>query len=89
MSTDQDRQAEVDENLAFFVQEMPSLNSGHAGKFALIRHKAIIGYYDTVVDAVGTGNKMYADKLFSVQQVTDVPVDLGYFSHAGDLVESQ
>jgi hypothetical protein len=92
MSTDtspKDRQAEIEENLAFFLQEMPRIAPTHLGKFALLRHGSIIGYYDTVADAVGTGNKMYSDRLFSVQQVTDVPVDLGFFSHAGDMGKSQ
>ena len=87
-ATIKDRQTEIDENLDFFVTELPKLSPGHLGKFALIRHKSITGYFDTVVDAVGTGNKLYSDWLFSVQQVTDVPVDLGFFSHAGRLGKS-
>jgi hypothetical protein len=75
-----DRQTEIDENLAFFLQEMPKVSSGHFGKFALLRNKAISGYYDTMVDAVGAGNQLFPDKFFSVQQVTEAPVNLGYFS---------
>jgi hypothetical protein len=85
----QARQTEIDENLDFFVKELPKIAPTHFGKFALIRQKAIAGYFDTVVDAVGTGNKLYPDKLFSVQQVTDVPVDLGFFSHASRLGKPQ
>jgi hypothetical protein len=84
-----DRQTEIDENLDFFTKELPKISSSHLGKVALIRHKSIIGYFDTVVDAVGTGNKLYSDKLFSIQQVTDVPIDLGFFSHASRLGKSQ
>jgi hypothetical protein len=77
-----DRQREIDDNLAYFLAEMPRIPSSHRGKFALLRHKNIAGYYDTVTDALGAGNSLYPDKLFSVQQVTDTAVDLGYYSHA-------
>jgi hypothetical protein len=85
----EDRQTEIDGNLDFFLNEMPNLPQSQLGKFALLRKKSIVGYFDTIVDAVGTGNKLYQDKVFSVQQVTDVPVDLGFFSHAGSLGKSQ
>jgi hypothetical protein len=85
----QDRQMEIEENLDFFVKELPKISPNQLGKFALIRHKSIAGYFDTVADAVGTGNKLYSDKLFSIQQVTDIPVDLGFFSHASRLGKPQ
>jgi len=84
-----DRQREIETNLQFFLHELPKLLSIHRGKFALLRHRKIEGFYDTVTDAVQTGNKLYDDKLFSVQQVTDMGTDLGYYSHAVHLGHSQ
>lgn len=77
-----DRKSEIERNLAFFLGELPSLQSAHAGKFALLRHQRIEGYYDTVADALRAGNAQFADKIFSIQQVTSSAADLGFYSHA-------
>ena len=84
-----DRQTAVDENLEAFLQELPNIPAAHAGKIALLRDRKIVGYYDTVADTVGVANKLYSDGLFSIQQVTNIPVDLGYYSHAGDVGAAQ
>ena len=83
------RKQEVEQNLAYFLGELPRLSSTHRGKFALLRQQNIVGYYDTVMDAISAGNSLYPDKLFSVQQVTDVASDLGYYSHAMPLGAAQ
>jgi hypothetical protein len=83
------RQQEIDANLQFFLAELPRLLSAHRGKFALLRHGKIEGFYDTVMDAVQTGNKLFDDKIFSVQKVTDTGADLGYYSHAVHLGDPQ
>jgi hypothetical protein len=77
-----DRQTEIDQNLEFFLREMPNLPAAAAGKFALLRHQKIIDYYDTILDALKVGNAQYEDKIFSVQQVTTHIADLGFYSHA-------
>jgi hypothetical protein len=77
-----ERQQEVESNLEFFLREMPNLPLTVQGKFALLRHQAIAGYYDTVMDAVSVANAMYPDRIFSIQQVTNAATDLGYYSHA-------
>jgi hypothetical protein len=82
------RQSEVDKNLDFFVGELPKLGP-QVGKFALLHDRSIIGFFDTVPDAVKVGNERYPEGQFSVQQVTETPVDLGYFSHANRLGRSQ
>ena len=76
------RQQEIDTNLQFFISELPRLLATHRGKFALLRHSRIEGFYDTVADAVRTGNKLFDDRIFSVQQVTNIGTDLGFYSHA-------
>jgi len=78
------RQDEVDRNLEYFLSELPKLSQSHLGKFALLRHRTITDFFSTPVDAVKAGKSLYPDGIFSVQQVTDVPIDLGFFSHAGD-----
>ena len=84
-----DRQKEIDENLKYFLKELPQILPAYNGKYALLRHKQIVGYYDTVADAVSAGNQSYSDKLFSVQQVTQSATDLGYYSYAVPLGVAQ
>jgi hypothetical protein len=77
-----EKQAEVDRNWEAFQKLLPSIIETHRNKFALMRKGEIVSYYSTALDARTTGEKFFADGLYSIQQVTDVPVDLGYFSHA-------
>jgi hypothetical protein len=83
------KQSEIDSNLVFFQEKLPELLASHAGKYVLLRHREIVGIYDTALDAQVTGQKFYADGLFSVQRITDEPIDLGFFSHAVHLGQAQ
>ena len=76
------RQIEVDRNLDAFRSLLPDLLQSQAGKFALLRHREIAGFFDTLADALVAGQKLYSDQLFSIQEVTESSVDLGFFSHA-------
>jgi preprotein translocase subunit SecD len=82
------KQQEVDRNFEFFKGRLPDLLKSHVGKYALLRHQEVIGFYDTVVDAQLTGMKFYQDGMFSVQQVSNTAVDLGYYSHAVPLAQT-
>lgn len=76
------RREEVDQNYLVFLGKLPSILPLYRDKYALMRHGEIVGYYSTMQDAYITGQTFYEDKLYSIQQVTEVPVDLGFFSHA-------
>ena len=54
----------------------------HKGKFALIKDKEIIGFYDLIGDANKEGMSKYPDENFSIQEVTEDIIDLGFYSHA-------
>ena len=74
---------QVEINYEAFEKKLPSLLPTHRGKFALMRNEEIIEFFDTARDAYFAGLKIFEkDKLFSVQQIIDTPVDLGFFSHA-------
>ena len=88
-NTAHDQQHEVDENLEFFLSELPKIDKAQIGKFALLHRKSIVGFYETPLDAVTAGNLKYADKRFSIQQVAAEPIDLGYYSHARGVRGSQ
>ena len=76
------RKHEIERNYRALVALLPSLLAANRGKFALMRDGAIKEFYDTARDAFLAGQQAYADGLFSVQEVTNSPVDLGHFSHA-------
>lgn len=80
--TDPIRQ-QVETNYKAFQKKLPSIMEAHRGKFALMRDGQIIEFFDTARDAYVAGQKIYKqDQLFSVQEVIETPVDLGFFSHA-------
>jgi len=83
-----EKQDEIDKNLDFFLAQLPKIAQAHRGKFALLRHQVIVGYYDTPVDALQAGKTAYDDGIFSIQQVTDTPVNLGYYSYAVPLAST-
>lgn len=74
---------EVERNYKVFEEKLPSLLASHRGKFALMRDGEIVEFFDTARDAYVTGLKLFEkDRLFSVQEVAETPIDLGFFSHA-------
>jgi hypothetical protein len=79
--TDLHRQ-QIESNYEAFQKELPNLIQTHRGKFALMHDGKIVEFFDTARDAFVAGQKLFEDKLFSVQEVVDTPVDLGFFSHA-------
>lgn len=77
-------QEQVDRNYEAFVARLPALAKTHRGKFALMRDGEIVEFFDTPRDAYIAGCSLYkADRLFSIQEIVETPVDLGFFSHAG------
>lgn len=81
----QEKRAEIDKNLKSFLSQLPKIAQTQRGRFALLRHQDIVAFFDTAVDALQAGKTAYDDGMFSIQQVTDTPVNLGYYSHAVSL----
>jgi hypothetical protein len=79
---DEEIRKQVEANFAAFQQRLPDLLPSHHGKFALMHDSEIVEFYDTARDAFLTGQRLFPDGLFSVQEVIDLPVDLGFYSHA-------
>jgi hypothetical protein len=53
----------------------------HRGQFALMRHGEIIGFFDRPGAANVAAHEKYPDGLYSIQEVTDEPIDLGFWSN--------
>ena len=84
---DRNIQEEVDRNYEAFQKLLPTIIAEHRGKYALMRDEKIVNYFTTPIDAGAAAELLYPDGLFSIQHVTDAPLDLGYFSYAIPVVQ--
>ena len=82
MATPKEIQEEIDRNYEAFRALLPDLIQTDAGKWVLLRNGEVELTFDTSLDAQRAGEKFYEDGFFSVQHVTERPIDLGWFSHA-------
>jgi hypothetical protein len=70
------------ENYDAFKEALPRLLIGHEGKYALMRDRQVVDYFDTPGEALRSGRARYGDELFSVQEVTNRAADFGWYSRA-------
>ena len=77
------QRAEVDRNYDAFVRMLAGILPGHRDQLALMRDGQIVAYYDKPGEAYRSGLEKFPDGIFSIQEVTDEPIDLGFWSHAG------
>lgn len=78
------RETEIDRNFDYFQRSLGTFLDREAGRFALLRHRAIIGFFDRPSQAIRAGAERFDDGLYSIQEVTTEAVDLGSFVHALD-----
>ncbi|WP_267378117.1 MULTISPECIES: hypothetical protein [unclassified Sphingomonas] len=74
-------QNEIDGNFDSFQRLVQQYLPARKGEWALLRHGEIIEFYPSASVAEGNGMARYKDDMFSIQEVTDEVVDLGFFSH--------
>ena len=82
MSTDEKMEQELINNYKAFQKLLPELEPTDAGKYALMRKGKLSQIFDSPGDAMKFAEEKYTDGLYSIQQITDRVVELGYFSHA-------
>ena len=75
---------EIDRNLEKFLAMLPSLLAQHAGQYVLMRHGAVVSFFDSARDAQIAGNQKFSDMVFSIQPVEDTVEQLRHFSSAAD-----
>jgi hypothetical protein len=84
MPPDKAKQArQVDENYDAFVRLLSTILPEHGGQLALMRDREIVAYFSKPGEAYQAGMDRFPDGIFSIQEVTDEPIDLGFWSHAG------
>ena len=76
---------QVDRNYEVFVKALPELAATKAGRTVLMKDGEFIAFFDTDRDAIEAGRRLLSGQPFSVHEITERPVDLGYFSHVGSL----
>ena len=71
----------MDANYRAFKAVEDGLSHELDGKYALLREREIIGFYDDAVAAYEAGLRLYSDRRFSMQEVRAKPLEFGWFSH--------
>jgi hypothetical protein len=78
----QAHQKQVDENFEVFSRLLPELLKSHPGKYALMHSGEVIDFFDTISDAVRYGHAKFGDMDFSIQEITNHKINLGFHSYA-------
>jgi len=75
-------EVEIERNYAAFKDMLSSLLADREGQYALLHNQKLQGLYPTAGAAERAGHAMFPGRPYSIQLVSDEPVDLGFFSHA-------
>ena len=75
--------AEIDRNYDVFQRNLKRYMPVRAGKYALMKGGNMIGFFNTVRDTAEQATLRFHNDVYSIQQVVEDPVDLGFFSRAG------
>ena len=73
---------EIERNYTAFLAAVAELAKEHEGEFALISDRVIVSVHANLIDAVIAGQASFSSGMYSIQEVTTVPLDLGFYSHA-------
>lgn len=76
------QEEQVKLNYEAFKKLLPELLKQEANKYALMRDGKLIAVYETMPDAITTAETMFSDGRWSIQNITDRPINLGYRSRA-------
>jgi len=74
--------AEINENFEFFQTVVRQYLPKHAGEYALLRAQKVVSFFESPAKAALAGHAQFPDGVFSIQQVAQGPIDLGFYSHA-------
>ena len=75
-------EVEIERNYATFAGLLRDLLVSHHGKYALLHNQKLEGIYPTAIEAGRAGLEKFDSRPFSIQRVSDEPVDLGFYSYA-------
>jgi hypothetical protein len=72
---------QVDQNYDAFVRMLGTILGEHRDQLALMRDGKVVDFYRTPREALEAAVDKFPDGIFSIQEVTDEPIDLGFWSH--------
>ncbi|MBA3898018.1 MAG: hypothetical protein H0X36_12990 [Sphingomonadaceae bacterium] len=72
---------EVDRNYGVFMPRLAEFLPDHRDQWALMRDGEVLGFYEKPGEAIDEARSRFADEIFSLQEVTDERIDLGFYSH--------
>jgi hypothetical protein len=76
------QQEEVDKNWEAFQATLPSIIGQYRDKYALMKNQEILGYYSSPQDAKSAADSFIPDGVYSIQQVTEIAANMGFFNYA-------
>ena len=79
-----EQEREVDRNFEIFIDTIGTLLPEHEFEHVLMRKGEMVSFHASAGAALAAGRAAFADGIFSVQEVTNRPIDLGIYSHAVD-----
>jgi hypothetical protein len=71
---------EVDLNYDYFQRHMIEYLPSELGRYALLRRREIVGFFDGA-DAAEERGEQFGDGIYSIQLVDPAPINLGAFSN--------
>ena len=81
MGDEELQRREVNENYDAFSRSLAGLLPDHLGQYAVLRSRQIVDFFTSPAEAYRYGLSAYGPIGFSIQEVTEEPIDLGFFSH--------
>ncbi len=75
--------AEIDRNYDAFRRGLATYLRDHSGEYALMKDGKVIDFFKKVEAAAERAAERFGGTPYSIQQVVEDPIDLGFFSHAG------
>jgi hypothetical protein len=75
-------EVEIERNYAAFKDLLGSLLTESPGQYALLHQQRLVGLFQSPGEAERAGFKKFGEDPYSIQLVSDEPVDLGFYSYA-------
>lgn len=76
--------AEIQFNYDAFQRALATFLPNELNRYALLRRGEVFAFFDRPGAADVAGSQSFPDGLYSIQQVTDEPVELGVYANAAD-----
>ena len=73
---------EATRNFEVFLEKLPKLLETDRGKWTLLHQAELIAIFDTYEEAGQAAGELYPNDVYSMQEITDQIVDLGWYSRA-------